>query len=1499
MKKLIQNFIVVILILIAISGIFAIANPQMAKSTKEISLSELTQSINQEKIEKISVNGNDLSIQYKGGDKAISRKEADGSLSQSLLGLGASSEQLQKIDIKVEKEKSGTASWLIPLLSLLIPVIIFAWFFFMIFKQAKSGGNQTFNFLKAPAKLFGDGKNKTEKVTFKDIAGIEEAKDEIKEVVDFLKNPQKYQQIGARIPRGVLLIGPPGTGKCIVGDSLIFTSKGLVEIQEIPKYFSVDPKTNRVYGAKLPIIDLKPLRSLQQTASHWYDLGKQKTIKITLQQGLNLEGTPEHPIIVLNEQGELLFKPLAQIKENDQVALKFNTQSFGSLQEIDSEKAYVMGLLTGDGNLSYSNRIGLTTTDQEIINSFQSYIHDRYGEDQWIGKATDGITQTVTSWKVKKDFYNAGMSYLLSYDKTIPATILQAPKQTIVAFLQGLFDADGYFERYNFGFSTVSKKLSDQILVLLLNFGIVAYRRIKANLDSTHPRPVYEITVSGIALKTFTKEIGFRLSRKQEQINKYLNTHKIGNTNVDVFPYIVKKIEKQWKILSQQKLSNSYLAIQIDKIRKRGRVSRNTLAIFLKFFKENGLKNQEVSYLQALYDTNLFFTPVTQITAGENKVYDFTVPKYHSFVANGLVNHNTLLARAVANEAGVAFFSISGSEFVELFVGVGSARVRSLFETAKKNPSAIVFIDEIDSIGKIRGVGLGGGHDEREQTLNQILAEMDGFEKDTGVIVMAASVSGDTPVLTKQNNHYKLAKIEEIIDPFYQQNEEGIEKLANGLEILGFDKKMSLRNGNTPKNNTYFQNSNFKKVRSVFRHKVDSLYVIEFNGGKIKTTGNHSLFVATNQGIKPKMVADMKTGDILVNLPYKANRTAKKLREIRAHNFQAEFSMELSVWQPLFGKFEFERDNYEYAINNSGLTSQAKIAEEIGSTQTTIGRWQRGLSLPRPLSRNYFQHQYTLPEKVKVSPQLMHLLGYYTSEGYARKEVDFCLNIKEKDKIAEIQQLMKEVFNLEPNTIRQTINNAVNIVYNCKPLAEFFSFHCGKGAHNKHVPNFLFETPFEYFQEFLRGCFQGDGYFDKRGKGELTSVSKQLILELNWLSRMHGFKSYIHSFKTKEGRVINNGKPLAESIAWRLGFGKTQNPFDQQSQSNRLRGSVERAIVKKITQIPYEGFVYDFCGCENEAFFAGESPILAHNTNRPEYLDPALLRPGRFDRRIILDLPDVKGREEILKIHTKDKPLANNVNLVEIAERTPGFSGADLANLVNEAAIFAARRNKDSIGQTDFLESFEKVLLGPERKSHLLSQKEKERAAYHEAGHALISATLPNAEEVRKVSIVARGMAAGFTLALPKQERKMRTKLEFLAELSVLLAGYCAEQTKFGEISTGASNDLEKASALARGMVTKYGMSIFGPMSFGKRESMPFLGWETEAEKNYSDKTADQIDKETEKFIKEAEVKTMKLLQKKKPMLEKIAKVLIEKETIEKEEFDALVNGGKVKKEKK
>ena len=469
----------------------------------------------------------------------------------------------------------------------------------------------------------------------------------------------------------------------------------------------------------------------------------------------------------------------------------------------------------------------------------------------------------------------------------------------------------------------------------------------------------------------------------------------------------------------------------------------------------------------------------------------------------------TLLSRAVAGEANVPFFHISGSEFVEMFVGVGAARVRDLFKKAKRNAPCIIFIDEIDAVGRQRGAGLGGGHDEREQTLNQILVEMDGFETDTNVIVMAASVTGDTPVLIKKGGKVSLRAISEIIDPYYQKDEGNVEKNSPDIQVLGFDKKATAYDY---KNSTYFGNSAFKNVRSVFRHKVSEIYEIEYLGGKIRTTGNHSVFIKSKQGVVACRVDRLKAGDFLVDIPYIANRTVKVRKEIRAHKFAENFGLELPVYEPVFEGEEVLRKVYEYALVNTGRVSQSTVAAQTGFSQTTISKWQNTARMPRALSRLYFKH--ALPEKISVTPGLLRLMGYYAAEGYSRKEVDFCLNVKETDKTADIKKLMLEIFGVTADR-EISRGNAVNIIYYSKPLAEFFAKYCGRGAHNKHLPEFLFEAPKEYFAEFFRGYFNGDGHKDKRGKLEITSVSKQIITELNWLSRMHGFKSYVHSFCRK------------------------------------------------------------------------------------------------------------------------------------------------------------------------------------------------------------------------------------------------------------------------------------------------------------------------------------------------------------------------------------------------
>jgi cell division protease FtsH len=311
---------------------------------------------------------------------------------------------------------------------------------------------------------------------------------------------------------------------------------------------------------------------------------------------------------------------------------------------------------------------------------------------------------------------------------------------------------------------------------------------------------------------------------------------------------------------------------------------------------------------------------------------------------------------------------------------------------------------------------------------------------------------------------------------------------------------------------------------------------------------------------------------------------------------------------------------------------------------------------------------------------------------------------------------------------------------------------------------------------------------------------------------------------------------------------------------------------------------------EMDGFQTNDACIVMAATNRPDILDPALLRPGRFDRRIILDDPSMKDREEILKIHSLEKPIAKNVNLKVVAERTPGFSGADLANLVNEAAILAARKDQKEIVQENFLQAIEKVMLGPERRSHVFSKKEKEIAAYHEAGHALVATFMPHTDPVHKVSIISRGRAGGYTLKLPTEDKHLRSRSEFESELAVLLGGYTAEKIVFKELTTGASNDLKVASELARKMVTQYGMSDkIGPVVYKQGEDMVFLGKEMAGEKLYSETMAFEIDKEITKLITNALKKAQDVLTKKAGLLTKIAKTLVEKEVLEQKEYYALV----------
>jgi cell division protease FtsH len=315
---------------------------------------------------------------------------------------------------------------------------------------------------------------------------------------------------------------------------------------------------------------------------------------------------------------------------------------------------------------------------------------------------------------------------------------------------------------------------------------------------------------------------------------------------------------------------------------------------------------------------------------------------------------------------------------------------------------------------------------------------------------------------------------------------------------------------------------------------------------------------------------------------------------------------------------------------------------------------------------------------------------------------------------------------------------------------------------------------------------------------------------------------------------------------------------------------------------------------EMDGFDTGTNVIVLASTNRPDVLDPALLRPGRFDRQVVLDRPDIKGRKAILDVHVRGKPLDKNVELLRIAQISPGFSGADLANVVNEAAILAARRNKKTIAQIDFEEALEKVALGPERRSRVITEKEKWIVAYHEAGHALCFKLLKHTNPVHKISIVARGMAMGVTWSLPQEDRYFRTRKEFEDDIAAALGGWVAEQLHLGgDVTTGASNDIEKASHMARQMVTKFGMSEkLGPLQYGKSDELIFLGRQIQEERNYSEEIAKIIDSEVHDIVERGRQRAYEVLTENREKLDLVVSKLIEQETLETDEFNRLFNDG-------
>ena len=840
----------------------------------------------------------------------------------------------------------------------------------------------------------------------------------------------------------------------------------------------------------------------------------------------------------------------------------------------------------------------------------------------------------------------------------------------------------------------------------------------------------------------------------------------------------------------------------------------------------------------------------------------------------------TLLARAVAGEAGVPFYSISGSDFVEMFVGVG------------------------------------------------------------------ASVTGDTPVLIRDRDGTRLLPISELVDAFYPAGDEGYPVRVEGMATLGYEKRTSGFRGRIHG----FGGSAWQQLGGVYRHKVDEIYEVEYLGGVIRTTGDHSVFVRGHGGIRAKATRDLKVGDVLVDLPYKTRagfHPGDTRHDVRAHRFDDAAPLYL----PLRDEDEESAATAvrDFARTFAGTLPQREIAAIAGVSQMMISNWVRDRHQPQILSR---VGRTQLPDKVALTPEFCRLLGYYTAEGRCNGSVEFVFGSHETELHEDCAALMRDSFGMEP-VVEPTADNSTRLTYYSAALGRFFARHCGNGSANKHVPELMWTLPREYFLGYLEGYARGDGHTTVKGKLELTSVSQRLIRELAWLCAMHGIATGVGHGLQRGGRVIK-ASPLPDGEYWRLMVGATSNPFRPLPPGGSALQR-KRPVIRRITRKAYDGYVYDLCGCGNEAFFGGDKPVLLHNsrvrdlfeqakqnapaivfvdeidavgrhrgagmggghdereqtlnqllvemdgfdtkggviliaaTNRPDILDPALLRPGRFDRQIAIDAPDMEGRKAILRVHARGKPFAPDVDLDAVARRTPGFSGADLANVINEAALLTARNDKRAITDEFLEEAIDRVVAGPERRTRAMSEHEKKITAYHEAGHALVAWALPGLAPVHKVTILPRGRSLGHTLVLPTEDKYTQTRAEMIDTLAYALGGRAAEELVFQEPTTGAGDDIQKATLLARSMVTQYGMSAkLGAVKYGTNTGEPFLGRNYGHERDYSDAVAAEIDNEVRTLIELAHDEAWEILVEYRDVLDTMVLELIEKETVSQKDLERI-----------
>ncbi|KAI9505159.1 hypothetical protein GGI25_000337 [Coemansia spiralis] len=795
----------------------------------------------------------------------------------------------------------------------------------------------------------------------------------------------------------------------------------------------------------------------------------------------------------------------------------------------------------------------------------------------------------------------------------------------------------------------------------------------------------------------------------------------------------------------------------------------------------------------------------------------------------------TLLARAVAGEAGVPFFFMSGSEFDEVYVGVG------------------------------------------------------------------ASVTGDTMVLVKDSQGTRLMPIGEYIDTYYPGSHEGYVIPVDGVQTLGYNGRDKL------------EGCDWKQVRQVYRHKIDEIYEIKFMGDMIRTTGDHSVFIRTASGVKAIQARDLRVGDSLVDLPYSAHPGSKRRTSLRVSPGQ-------------------------YTAKHGDVPAPLMLCD------SSVNDLQRQSIRTACLNQG-------IPEEIHIVPQLLWLLGIYAARGQVAGST-MCVNFdnSEHDLIQEFSIAMQETFGVSAPaqsaataTAAENDNRAISLTYSM-PISVFFERQCGGEYNKKNLPELLWDTSSELFQAFIDGYLAANSIeWPGSSAAVVRSVDHSLLREIAWLASIHRIKATL----TSESKAVEESD-ISQTL-WKLEVGSALQSHvhsgdDYETGENTLKH--KKAVIESIERVPFSGYVYDFCGCENEAFFGGNNPVLLHNskvrslfsaargkapsivfideidtigskrnprdqsymkqtlnqllvdldgfaqtegvifmaaTNFPEVLDPALTRPGRFDRIIQVPLPDVRGRAAILKTHAEKIQLADDVNLNVVARGTPGFSGADLQNLLNIAAIEATKQRSKKVNNRHLDFAKDRIIMGSERKSAVVTPEAKLATAYHEGGHTLAAMYTPGAMPLHKVTVMPRGHALGVTVQLPENDRESINKSEYLAEIDVCMGGRAAEELIFGpeKVTSGCSSDLRRATKVATAMVTKFGMN----------ERVGMVSYDDEDREKLSTEGKSAIEAEVRSLNEASNERVMKLLSDHREELDRLAKALVEYETLDKNEIERAIKG--------